>query len=225
MKRVLFVSVHADDETLGCGGTILRCKAEGYSIFWLNLTGGSLSHPYGFTQELLDIRERQIKQVVTKCGFEDYEILNHPTQMLDTVEYRLVVGDIERVMKRFKPEMVFIPNGNDVHTDHKCAFNAVYSCTKSFRHPYIKNICIYETLSETEFAPSHVVNPFIPNHFVDISEYMEGKLELMRIYDTELMPDPYPRSVSAIKGLAAFRGSRIGVKYAEAYMSIFSVGI
>ena len=45
----------------------------------------------------------------------------------------------------------------------------------------------------------------------------------MKLYDTEIMPDPLPRSVHAIKGLAAFRGSRIGVIYAEAFQSLFDI--
>jgi LmbE family N-acetylglucosaminyl deacetylase len=51
MKKILFVSVHPDDETLGCGGTILRLKNEANLIFWLNLTSGYLDHPFGFTKE------------------------------------------------------------------------------------------------------------------------------------------------------------------------------
>jgi len=80
---------------------------------------------------------------------------------------------------------------------------------------------MYETLSETEFAPALVENAFIPNTFVDITDYIDTKIEIMKIYETEIMPDPLPRSAHAIKGLAAFRGSRIGVKYAEAFMCIF----
>ena len=80
---------------------------------------------------------------------------------------------------------------------------------------------MYETLSETEFAPALLENAFIPNTFVDITDYIDKKIEIMKLYDTEIMPDPLPRSVHAIKGLAAFRGSRIGVRFAEAFMCIF----
>lgn len=80
---------------------------------------------------------------------------------------------------------------------------------------------MYETLSETEFSPPLAENSFIPNTFVDITDFIEKKIEIMKLYETEIMPDPLPRSAHAIKGLAAFRGSRIGVRYAEAFMSIF----
>ena len=50
---------------------------------------------------------------------------------------------------------------------------------------------------------------------------MNRKLEIMEMYDTEIMKDPLPRSLHAIKALAALRGSRIGVSYAEAFMILF----
>lgn len=38
-------------------------------------------------------------------------------------------------------------------------------------------------------------------------------------YDTEIMPEPLPRNIHAKKGLAAFRRSRNGIIYAEAFQS------
>lgn len=82
---------------------------------------------------------------------------------------------------------------------------------------------MYETLSETEFSPALAENTFIPNTFVDITDYIDKKVEIMKLYETEIMLDPLPRSAHAIKGLAAFRGSRIGVQYAEAFQSLFEI--
>ena len=52
---------------------------------------------------------------------------------------------------------------------------------------------------------------------------MGRKIEIMKLFDTEYMPDPYPRSEHAIRGLASYRGSRIGVKYAEAFMLLLEI--
>ena len=38
MSKVICVAVHPDDETLGCGGTILKHKSQGDEIFWMVLT-------------------------------------------------------------------------------------------------------------------------------------------------------------------------------------------
>lgn len=221
MNKILFVSVHPDDETLGCGGTILRFKAEGSVINWLNLTGGSLEHPYGFKEEHLAKRDKQLIAIREAYGFQSFHNLNFPTQMLDCVEPRLLIGGIKEVYEQYRPDTLFIPNRSDIHSDHRIAFDALYAAAKNFRSSYIEEILMYETLSETEFAPSLPEKTFMPNMFIDISSFIDEKIRIMQLYDTEIMHDPLPRSVHAIKALAAYRGSRIGVDFAEAFQMIY----
>ena len=40
-------------------------------------------------------------------------------------------------------------------------------------------------------------------------------------YTNEVMDSPFPRSIDAIEALAKYRGSRIGVKYAEAFSLLY----
>lgn len=220
-KKIMVVSVHPDDETIGCGGTLLKHRDEGDLIFWLNLTGPSLDHPYGFTKEKIDIREKQISDVVSAYGFHDMINLNYPTQMLESVEPRLIIGRVSEALHTIKPEILYLPNRSDIHSDHRAGFSAVFSTTKNFRSPFIEKILMYETLSETEFAPALAENVFNPNSYVNISKHIEEKIRILQIYDTEMMPDPLPRSIHAIKGLAAYRGSRIGAMYAESFVLLF----
>ena len=221
MKNVLIVSVHPDDETLGCGGTILKHKENGDTIFWLILTGPTENHPYGFSKEMIQDRECEIKKVSQMFGFQKTINLNFPTQLLDEINLRDIIVKIDQAINWVKPSIIYLINRSDIHSDHRIGFDATYSCTKNFRKPFIEKILMYETLSETEFAPALSGNAFIPNVFVDVSDYMERKLEIMSIYSSEMMPDNLPRSHSAIKALATYRGSRIGVQYAEAFMLLF----
>ncbi len=222
MKRnVLFISVHPDDETLGCGGTILKHKALGDIINWLNITDIDNNHPLGFTSEVVRERQITIDRVKDNYGFIKSKNLKFYPILLDTVGLSSLIKKINETINEIQPDTLYIPNRSDVHSDHRVSFQAIYPCTKNFRYPFIRQVMMYETLSETEFAPALVENAFIPNTFVDISDYIDKKIEIMKIYETEIMPDPLPRSAHAIKGLAAFRGSRIGVKYAEAFMCIF----
>ena len=222
MKRnVLFISVHPDDETLGCGGTILKHKANGDTINWLNITDMDNNHPFDFSPEIVEKVQKIIGKVVNSYEFNNFINLKFYERIIDTISLSELISKISEVIYNIKPDILYIPNRSDVQSDHRISFQAIYPCTKNYRYSFIKSILMYETLSETEFAPALLENAFIPNTFVDITDYIDKKIEIMKLYDTEIMPDPLPRSVHAIKGLAAFRGSRIGVQYAEAFMCIF----
>ena len=221
MKKVLFISVHPDDETLGCGGTIIKHKQQGDEIYWVILTSIAANHPFGFSDQLISQRAEEIKCVAANYGFCETFELGFPTILLDEINLRELVGKIDQAINEIRPQVIYTINRSDVHSDHRIAFQAVSSCLKNFRNPFIERVLMYETLSETEFAPALRENAFVPNVFVDISDYMEQKLAVMSIFASELMTDNLPRSYSAMKALAGYRGSRIGVQYAEAFMLLF----
>lgn len=220
-NKVLVVAVHADDETLGCGGTLLKHKAQGDEIYWLLLTGPTKNHPRGFSDERIQHRAELVQHVKEAYGFDGLDYLEFPTQLLHTLDLRDIIKKISEVFKRIQPNIIYTMFANDVHSDHRVAFDAVYSCTKSFRYPFLEKLYMMEALSETEFALSVPAKTFIPNVYVDITDYVEKKLEIMQLYPKEVMAEPFPRSLSSIKAQARVRGSRAGVMYAEAFMLLY----
>jgi len=221
MKKVLFVAVHPDDETLGCAGTILKHKVQGDEVYWMIITS-IRNHPNPFPKEVVMKRDNTIKAVAEAYGFNDVAELNVPTILVDKFDIGLLVSRASSFIDEIKPDIVYMMHEHDVHSDHRISFAAIYSCLKSFRHPYIQQIYSYESLSETEFAVATPANTFIPNVYIDITEYIEKKLEIMSLYDTEVMKEPFPRSLSSIKALARIRGSRCGAMYAEAFMLLYA---
>lgn len=220
-KKVLFVAVHPDDETLGCGGTILKHKNAGDEISWLILTS-IRNHPSGrWDEKAAEGRDLIVTQVAKEYQFDNVVDLGLPTTMLDRIELGKIVSLIGEKLDTINPEIVYMMFQNDVHSDHRVAFSAVYSCLKSFRRPFIKRILMFEALSETEFAVSNSANSFVPNVYVDITDYMEDKLRIMSHFKTEVMQSPYPRSLESIRALGRYRGTRAGVEYAEAFMLIY----
>lgn len=214
--KSLIVSPHPDDETLGCGGTILKHKALGDETYWLIMTNIDENHGW----DVKKVRERQstIKKVSSMYGFQSTYKLDFATTKLDTISINDLIIGISKVINEVIPTIIYVPNRSDIHTDHQVTFKAVVSCTKSFRYPFIKKILMYECLSETEFSLALPENVFIPNVFVDITDFFKEKIEIMKVYDTEIMKAPYPRNLDVIESLAKYRGSRIGKKYAEAFM-------
>ena len=91
-----------------------------------------------------------------------------------------LLEQISKIFQDIKPEIIYVMNRSDAHSDHRIVFDAVMSCTKSFRYPYIKKVLMYECLSETEFAPILPERVFQPNYFVDISNFLHKKIEIMK---------------------------------------------
>jgi len=131
-----------------------------------------------------------------------------------------MIPKISDIFHELKPEIIYTMNRSDAHSDHRIIFDAVLACTKSFRYPFIREVLMYECISETEFAPALPEKAFIPNCFVDVSRYMDRKIEIMKKYDSEIGEHPFPRSERNLRALATYRGAVAGVEYAEAFQII-----
>ena len=215
MKRVIAIAPHPDDETLGCGGTLLKLKDMGYETFWVIFTRGD--ERLGLSHEWLDRREKEIEIVSENYGFSDVFKLGFLTTKLDTIPMSEMIGKLSKVIQKVRPNIVFVNHPHDIHSDHKIVFQISMSSLKTFRAEFVEKILACEIITETDQAPALRENSFTPNVFVDITPYIEKKLEIMSIYKSEVMQYPLPRSLDSIKSLARYRGSTIGVEYAEAF--------
>jgi LmbE family N-acetylglucosaminyl deacetylase len=212
--RVLVVAPHPDDETLGCGGTLLRMAEDGAQLAWLIVT--RMSEEDGFAPQRVQGRDEEIDKVSSLLRFSEVFSLSLPTRRLDTIPIAAIIQRFAEVFKAFKPEHVFLPHRSDVHSDHRVVFDAGASCAKWFRYPSVRRVLAYETISETDFCLDSRA-PFQPNFFVDISSYLERKLEILATYESEVAPFPFPRSIEAVRALAAVRGAASGFAAAEAF--------
>jgi LmbE family N-acetylglucosaminyl deacetylase len=219
MNKILVVAPHPDDETLGCGGTILKHKDMGNEIFWLIIT--KANQKITSIKNIVNIQREYVKKVAQIYDFNNTYHLSFLTTELDRYPLGEIISEVNKVIQEVKPHVIYIPNRSDIHSDHQISFQATYNCIKNFKAPFIKKILMYETLSETEFAPAIQGQNFIPNAFVNISHYLEKKIEIMQLFTTEKMKEPYPRSPGSIEALARFRGSRIGVGFAEAFQLLY----
>ncbi len=211
-NKILTVAVHPDDETLGCGGTLLKHKADGDQIHWLICTSVDVKHNY------YESRNKEINQVSEFYNFDSVHDLQLKTTQVDEYTISELIGKISKVINEVQPNIIYMPFKGDIHSDHRKIFEATYSCTKSFRYPFIKKIYMQETISETEFAPSTKEDSFIPNVFVDISDHMEDKIKIMSIYKNEIGQHPFPRNERNVRALATLRGATCGCEYAESFI-------
>ncbi|MGR5064412.1 PIG-L deacetylase family protein [Photobacterium sp. DNB22_13_2] len=217
-KSVLVVAPHADDETLGCGGTILRLIQEGYQVSWLLVTG--MSEASGYSAEQIEQRQKEIELAAKAYQFSNIYMLDLPPAQLDTLPKGQVIGAVSHVIQALKPEQVYCVYRNDAHSDHEVVYDAVMASTKAFRAPFVKRVLAYETLSETDFGSKPEDPGFRPNVFVDISPFLTQKLDILSCFESEVSEFPFPRSTEALRALAMVRGVQCNVHAAEAFMLI-----
>jgi LmbE family N-acetylglucosaminyl deacetylase len=221
MSIILVVAPHPDDESLGCGGTLLRHVDEGDTVHWLIVT--TMTPSQGFSAERIATRNMEIDKVASTYRFAGVHRSELPTTRLDTLPMGDLVGVIGKIFQDVRPDTVYLPYRNDAHSDHAAVFDATVSCCKSFRHPSVKRVYAYETLSETEFGMRPDDPGFRPNLFIDIGDRLERKLQILNLYSGEMNSFPFPRSEECVRAQAALRGSKAGLRAAEAFMVLKEV--
>lgn len=212
--KVLVVAPHADDEVLGVGGTIAKYIDEGHEVYVCVMTTG---HPSMFSQEILD--KLRLEAIATHkfLGVKDTFFLDLPAVMLSEVPKYKVNKKINEVIDNVQPDIVFIPHFGDMHLDHYIVSQAAMVGVRPIKEHKIIEVYSYETLSETEWNIPHVANAFIPNTYIDVTDYLDKKKKAMEHFTTQLTEFPHPRSIETIESLAKLRGSTIGVRAAEAF--------
>lgn len=217
--RTLVISPHADDETLGVGGTLLKRIEAGVEVAWLNVTIPSST--IGWDADKIALRQVEIQQVADEYKLSKRYQLNHQASELNSSKTQELISEISNVIESHKPEEMFIPHWSDAHSDHGYVFEAAFAASKWFRSPSLRRILCYETLSETNF-PKPGLEPFQPNFYEDITDTFQKKLQIVAKYQSEILNHPFPRSLDSLTSLAKLRGSESGFEYAESFQLIYS---
>lgn len=210
-KRICVIAVHPDDETLGCGGTILKHLKNGDEVYCILVTKGNKEQGTIWDK----VKELYNFTSVIELGFPELDLMD--------ISLNKLIPTISKAFNEIQPQIIYIPNRSDAHSDHKAVFSAVSACTKSFRYPYIEQVLMMEVISETDFALQLPENLFIANYFVDISEHFERKQQILSLYNNEFLPYPQTRNLETMAALNRYRGSQINAEYAEAFMSIKTI--
>ena len=218
---VVVIAAHADDEVLGCGGTLARMAREGRPVHILLLADGETSR--GDQPEAVDpakatARDSAAVTAARILGCASVESLGLPDNRLDRLELLDIIKMIEGFVFKHQPRTLLTHHAGDVNIDHRIVHDAVMAvCRPQPGHP-VKELLFFEVASSTEWRPAGSAAPFQPNWFVDISSTLDIKLKALESYQAELRPFPHPRSVRAVQALAAWRGATAGVEAAEAFV-------
>lgn len=212
--KILVIAPHPDDETIGAGGNIVRHKALGDDVYWCIIAQG---YTPPWPEENLRQASEQIASVAKFYGFKKVFRLGFPTVKLNNVSHMELCGALQNVIEEIKPDVVYTTSKNDINLDHRIVYDCTLVATRPLPGNTVKRVLSYEIGYTRHFGVPSGASMFQPNVFVDISEYMEQKLDAMRFYETELLPSPHPRNIENLRLLANERGMCVGYMAAECF--------
>jgi LmbE family N-acetylglucosaminyl deacetylase len=215
-KVILVVCAHADDEALGCGGTMARHAAEGDEVHVIFLADGVSSRAL-VSDDDLDVRNMACEKACAILGVKSTTHFGLPDNCLDTVPFIEIVQLLEQVMTELVPNVVYTHHYGDLNIDHRTCNQAVLTACRPTPGASVSEIYSFEVLSSTEFSAPGVLS-FNPNVFVDISSYLQSKMAALAEYALEMREVPHSRSIAHVISLSEHRGNSMGMLNAEGFM-------
>jgi LmbE family N-acetylglucosaminyl deacetylase len=223
MSRILVIAPHADDETIGMGGTIARYAREGHEVVVAVVTGHGDDGPHPlWPRDVWDRVRAEARRACETLGVVELVFDEVPAALVaDQPLWKLnqVTGAI---VERVQPDALFVPFPFDLHRDHRDVFHSVSVAWRSSSAAgrKIRDIHCYEVQSETHWNIPYVEAGFLPTMWMDISDTLEVKLEALSCYKSQLRPAPDARSLEAVRALAVWRGSQMAMSAAEAFVTV-----
>ena len=141
-EKILVLSPHVDDETIGLGGTLLKYKKMNNNMGLVYMTDGGGSTSDLANKELIDKRKKEGKKIKEVYGFNTLYFLDQIDGQLDSSKENLI-GKIIDILKIEKPTIIYTPFLIDGHKDHVETTRALIKALNSWDRKY-NNIYMYE---------------------------------------------------------------------------------
>lgn len=228
---ILAFGVHPDDVELSCSGTLLTSMHQGKKVGIIDLTRGELG-----TRGSADIRDIEAANAAKILGVHHRENLKMEDGFFAHSEDNL--RKIIKVIRQFRPSIILANAIEDRHPDHGRSAKLVADAA------FLSGLRKIETIDQIgkvqeAFRPTNVFHyiqdrVLTPDFVVDITPFYETKMESIRAYSTQFYntnldePNTYissPQFLETVKGRDMMMGKRIGVLYAEGYITEKTLGI
>lgn len=217
LGRTLVIAPHPDDEVLGAGGTMAKLSDSGQEVFVAVVTTGQ---PPIYSEESVARVRAEAKCAHDLLGVKETFWLDQPAAELPEVKNIVLNGAIGDVVQRIAPQTILVPFPGDIHVDHQLVFQSALVASRPHQATYPRTILAYETLSETNWNAPYITPPFVPNVYLDISNYLERKISAMRKFSSQLRSSPHERSVESLRSLAVMRGATVHREAAESFVLV-----
>jgi Uncharacterized proteins, LmbE homologs len=171
MKNVMIVGAHYDDAELGAGGTAKRLVGEGCNVYKLTLTNNVTRSSHLHLNIEYETSVQESARAAAVLGMQELTEFE-PIECSHLFYSTETMQRIEDLIYRYRIDTVFTHFRDDANQDH---IEASKLCRTAARH--CDNLLAYQSNFYILDAP------YYPTWFVDISEYVEQKIESLRQYE------------------------------------------
>ena len=218
-KTILVVVAHADDETIGMGGTIKKHVMNKDKVHIISMTDGVSSRKNIQSKDIIE-RKKSANIASQKLGFIWEDCFDYDDNSMDKYPILDIVKSIEKIKNKINPDIVYTHSGADLNIDHRIVANAVITAFRPQPNERCSEIRLFEVASATDYGNEAIIDKFTPNLFININETWEAKELALKAYKSEMKQNPHSRSIEGIKNLAKLRGNQVGLHMSEAFQVI-----
>lgn len=218
-RKVLVLSPHADDEAIGCGGTVLKHVQAGAEVTVLHLTDGRngckrLQDPSLPADEraalvawVRQTRQEEAQAWAAGAGLRSVEFLGLADSEVSASPH--AVAGLKAVLQRVQPDLIYVPAVTDLLEDHWRANLLLDAALTAAPGPWQDRLLLrsYEVWS-----------PVPANRVVDISAEFPRKIALLQLYQSQLADVDYCRAVEGLNTYRSTMLAKTGQGYAEAFL-------
>ncbi len=204
--KVLLLLAHADDESLGAGGTIQQLLAQGHQVQLIIASDG-----------VVDMRDQATDNrapLARACGIlgiPNWATLGLPDQRFEQIAVSEIARKTAKAIHR-PPDLIITHSHRDLNQDHRI----ISEVAKIIGRP--RNRAVSILTCEIPCVGLWNGEPFQPNFYVPLSEdQLKRKIEAFGCYSEENKTFPDPYSAEGLKTLARQRGMESGSDAAEAF--------
>ena len=230
---ILAIGVHPDDVELGCSGTLINEIKRGKKIGIVDLTQGELG-----TRGTVETRYDEASQAASIIGAVVRENLKMRDGFFKNDEehqLRLI-----QIIRKYQPDIIIGNILDDRHPDHGRAGHLISDAS------FLSGLMKIETKDEagnpqSKWRPRYFLQYMQdwyhePDLLIDISDVFEQRMNAIKAYATQFhsgkseddSPQTYistPDFLDSVIARARMLGKRIGVKYAEGFITEKKIGI
>lgn len=219
MMRVLAVGAHPDDLDQLCGGTLARYVATGHAVTMCHASTGDRGSFVHTSEQIAAIRLDEARQAASVIGAEHATLALSDGEInaADPAQRALAID----LIRATRPDLIITHAPNDYMVDHNEISKMMLDVSHLATVPLI----------ETSHPAHDVVTPvyymdtlagvgFSPTEYVDVSDFLETKLEALRSHQSQLRWLSEHDGIDVIEQtrvVNAFRGFQSGVRYAEGF--------